>query len=55
MANSAGPDAIRPIFLKELSHVIAPIVSAIFQKSLDTGKFPADWKKAPSLTSLQER
>ena len=35
-----------PIVLKELSHVIAPIVTAIFQKSLDTGKIPSDWKKA---------
>lgn len=45
-AKAAGPDAIRPIVLKELSHVIAPIVTAIFQKSLDTGKVPSDWKKA---------
>ena len=45
-AKAAGPDAIRPIVLKELSHVIAPIVTAIFRKSLDTGKIPSDWKKA---------
>ena len=45
-AKAAGPDAIRPIVLKELSHIIAPIVTAIFQKSLDTGKVPSDWKKA---------
>ena len=44
-AKAAGPDAIRPIVLKELSHVLAPIVTAIFQKSLDTGKIPSDWKK----------
>ena len=45
-AKAAGPDAIRPIVLKELSHVIAPIVTAIFRKSLETGKIPTDWKKA---------
>ena len=45
-AKAAGPDAIRRIVLKELSHVKAPIVTAIFQKSLDTGKVPSDWKKA---------
>ena len=45
-AKTAGPDAIRPIVLKEFSHVTAPIVTAIFQKSLDTGKVPSDWKKA---------
>ena len=38
--------AIRRIVLKELSHVKAPIVTAIFQKALDTGKVPSDWKKA---------
>ena len=32
--------------MKELSHVIAPIVTAIFRKSLVTGKIPSDWKKA---------
>ena len=37
-ANAAGLDAIRPIVLKELSHVIARIVTAIFQKSFDAGK-----------------
>ena len=45
-AKAASPDAIRPIVLNELSNVIAPIVTAIFQKSLDTGKIPSDWKKA---------
>ena len=45
-AKAAGPDAIRPIVLKELSQVIAPVVTAIFQKSLDTGMVPSDWKKA---------
>ena len=34
-AKAAGPDAIIPIVLKESSHVIAQIVTAIFQKSLD--------------------
>ena len=51
-AKAAGPDAIRPIVLKELSRVITPVVTAIFQKSLDTGMVPSDWKKSPSLSSL---
>ena len=45
-AKAAGPDAIRPIILKELSQAITPVVTAIFQKSLDTGMVPSDWKKA---------
>ena len=40
-AKAAGPDAIRPIVLKELSQVIAPLVTA-----MDTGMVPSDWKKA---------
>ena len=42
-AKAAGPDATRPIVLRQ---VVAPIVIAIFQKSLDTGKVPSDWKPA---------
>ena len=38
-AKAAGPDGIRLIVLKELSHVIAPILTAVFQKSLDKVKF----------------
>ena len=43
---AVGLDAIRPIVLKELSQVIAPAVTVIFQKSLDTCTVPSDWKKA---------
>ena len=53
-AKAARPDVIRSIVLKELSHVIESIITAIFQKSVDTGKVPIDWKKAQNC-SLQER
>ena len=33
-AKAAGQDAIRPIILKELSHVIAQIVTAISQSKV---------------------
>ena len=33
---ATGPDAIRSTVLKEISRVIAPAVTAISQKSLDT-------------------
>lgn len=46
IAKAAGPDLMKPVVLKELSSVIAPVITAIFQKSLDTGSVPADWKKA---------
>lgn len=45
-SKAAGPDAIKPVVLKELANEIAPIVAAIFQLSLDTGTVPSDWKKA---------
>ena len=53
-AKAAGPHAIRPKVLKELCHVIAPIVTAIFQQSLDTGRFLQTGRK-PILPSLLER
>ncbi|XP_071145327.1 uncharacterized protein [Mytilus edulis] len=43
---AAGPDEIKPRFLKELSHEIAPILTIIFEKSIKTGVVPDDWKTA---------
>ena len=45
-SKTAGPDAIKPVVLKELAHEIAPAVSVIFQLSLDTGTVPQDWETA---------
>ena len=41
-----GPDGLHPQILKRLASEIAPILQIIFQKSLDTGKVPTDWKQA---------
>ena len=41
-----GPDLIPPKVLKELSKEIAIPLSKIFNKSLETGKIPYDWKSA---------
>ena len=46
VSKAAGPDAIRPIVLKELCQEITPVVALIFQTSFDSGTVPADWKKA---------
>ena len=46
VSKAAGPDAIRPIVLKELCQEITPIVTLIFQTSFDSGIVPTDWKKA---------
>ena len=43
---SCGPDDISPYTLKMCSSAIAPILAAIYQKSLNTGQLPADWNTA---------
>ena len=43
---AAGPDAIKPLILKNLKTQISPMVQIIFQKSLDSGCIPSDWIKA---------
>ena len=43
---AAGPDGLTPRILKELSKEIAPILTTIFERSLDSGTVPTEWKKA---------
>ena len=43
---AAGPDNIRPLVLQNLRQQIAPILSLLFQKSLDTGILPKIWTSA---------
>ena len=45
-SSAAGPDDIHPRVLHETAHTIAPLLSSIFRKSLDTGCLPHDWKLA---------
>ena len=43
---AAGPDTtLPPTVLKELSHQSLPILEIIFNKSLQTGQVPNDWKE----------
>ena len=42
---AAGPDMLRPV-LKELHTEISPILSFIFQTSLDAGQMPDEWRQA---------
>lgn len=41
-----GPDGIPPRVLKELSIQLANPLSILFNKSIEVGKIPEDWKKA---------
>ena len=45
-AKARDPDSIPARILKELAHEIAPYLVSIFQRSLDTGKVPKDWRMA---------
>jgi hypothetical protein len=43
---ATGLDDIPAKFLKEVSIEISPLISFIFQASLDQGQIPSDWKQA---------
>ena len=43
---ASGPDNIKPRLLKELSDVIAPILTTIFRLSYETGEIPDAWRTA---------
>ena len=43
---AAGPDNISAKVLKELREGIAPILTDIYQRSLERGELPNDWKEA---------
>ena len=43
---AAGPDKIHPRFLKTVSEEVAPLLVHLFQKSIDTGHVPTQWKCA---------
>ena len=43
---AAGPDGIPNKLLKACAEEVAPVLTNIFQQSLETSKLPSDWKKA---------
>jgi hypothetical protein len=43
---ACGPDELRPKILKELASPLAPILASIFNKSINSGSVPNDWKLA---------
>ena len=43
---ASGPDEFSPKILKELHHEIAPILTLIFNLSLETGVVPLGWRRA---------
>jgi hypothetical protein len=43
---AVGPDGIHNVVLKNSSYILAPILTALFQKSLDSGIVREEWKAA---------
>ena len=43
---ACGPDQISNTFLKECAQELSPILSHIYQLSLDSGELPSDWRNA---------
>ena len=43
---ATGPDAVPTRFLHDFAAELAPIMTKLFQLSLDTGKVPDDWREA---------
>ena len=43
---ASGPDAIPPRVLKEAASELAPALSHIFQRSLESGQVPTQWRRA---------
>ena len=52
---ASGPDEIPPWFLKEYCQEIAPVLTNIFQSSIDSGVVPNKWKKANMSVQSLER
>ena len=46
ISKAAGPDGLRPRVLKELSSELAPILTLLFQASLNQQSLPDIWKHA---------
>jgi hypothetical protein len=45
-SKSSGPDNLHPMVLKQCAHNLTKPLSWIFQRSLNTGMVPTDWKRA---------
>ena len=53
-SKAAGPDKLKPLLLRELREEITPIIKIIFDRSLQTGKLPADWLKANVMPAFKK-
>ena len=49
-----GPDLIPTKILKDHAEIIAPVLTMIFKKSVDTGTTPKDWRSANILAVFKK-
>ena len=46
ISKAAGPDGLPNSGLQECASEISPALTSIFQKSVDSGELPRDWRNA---------
>ena len=51
---SPGPDGWHPVFLKGIADLIAAPLALLFQKSLDEGYVPSEWRSA-CITAIHKK
>ena len=51
---AAGPDNIPPWILKTAAEELAPILTDFFQRTLDEGVLPSQWRDAIFVASLKK-
>ena len=51
---SPGPDGWHPVFLKNIADLIVEPLASLFQKSLDEGVLPSDWRMA-CITAIHKK
>jgi hypothetical protein len=51
---SPGPDKIHPRVLKEANNILHILLSIIFNKSLESGRLPKEWKNA-NITAIYKK
>ncbi len=45
-AKGSGPDDLHPFMLQILADLLAKHITALYNKSLQSGEVPQDWRKA---------
>ncbi len=55
LCKATGPDKVPVRILKETANIITPILTKIYQQSINTGQIPEDWKNANIVPIFKKR